>query len=241
MAETKKTGENRRKSPEAIADAYSSHPWWYDVRGFFILTFAYRSTVWSQVAFFESNIAKNHLEVAIGTGTLFDLILRWRRLRRRPSARITGIDYAHAMLEGARRRFKQSPSIVLERRDAGDLPYPDETFDSANIANAFHCFPDAIGSLREVLRVLKPSGTLAVNVLLYPKSTRGLDWVSHKINSWGIERGILVTPYTVAEVRKIVSRCGGLVVSEETTGNTYNAIIRRLDFPGNGGHRQASF
>ncbi|MGN2393366.1 class I SAM-dependent methyltransferase, partial [Pelomicrobium sp. G1] len=32
------------KTLEKIAQAYSSPPWWYDVRGFFILTFAYRST-----------------------------------------------------------------------------------------------------------------------------------------------------------------------------------------------------
>ena len=32
------------KSAEEIAEAYKSEPWWYDVRGFFILTFAYNST-----------------------------------------------------------------------------------------------------------------------------------------------------------------------------------------------------
>ena len=33
------------KTRDEIAEAYSSEPWWYDIRGFFILTFAYNSTI----------------------------------------------------------------------------------------------------------------------------------------------------------------------------------------------------
>src|SRR5207253_7871264 len=39
------------KSREEIAAAYSSPPLWYDIRGFFILTFAYNSTLPRQLRF----------------------------------------------------------------------------------------------------------------------------------------------------------------------------------------------
>ena len=43
------------KTREQIAAAYRSDPWWYDVRGFFILTFAYNSTLPGQMRFFGAN------------------------------------------------------------------------------------------------------------------------------------------------------------------------------------------
>ncbi len=58
------------KSRDEIAAAYASPPWWYDVRGFFILTFAYNSTIGRQLRFFGANFGPRHLEVACGTGTL---------------------------------------------------------------------------------------------------------------------------------------------------------------------------
>ena len=60
-------------SPEKVAQAYSSPPWWYDIRGFFILKLTYRSSLFAQIAFFEKNLRDKHLEVVIGTGTIFGL------------------------------------------------------------------------------------------------------------------------------------------------------------------------
>ena len=77
---------------DKIEAAYSSEPWWYDIRGFFILTFSYRSTLWNQIALFSKNIGENHLEVAIGSGTLFDIILKWRKLLAKPKSQITAVD-----------------------------------------------------------------------------------------------------------------------------------------------------
>jgi len=66
------------KSREEIAAAYDSQPWWYDLRGFFILTFAYNSTLTHQLRFFAPNFGARHLELACGTGTLLEMVLRWR-------------------------------------------------------------------------------------------------------------------------------------------------------------------
>lgn len=215
------------KSREEIAQAYSSEPWWYDVRGFLILTFAYRSTLWAQVRLFGHNIGPHHLEVAIGTGTLFDIILKWRKWKRLPSAHIVGIDYAEPMLAGAIHRFADQPNIELHHADVAALPFPDSSFDSANIANSVHCFPDVDAGFRDVFRVLKPGAPLAANVLLYARGPQPLRWIANKINAWGMRKGILFTPYQADDIRRRLQAAGFEIVREEIAGNTYNVIARK--------------
>jgi ubiquinone/menaquinone biosynthesis C-methylase UbiE len=222
------TGPTKTKTASEIAEAYSSPPWWYDVRGFFILTFAYRSTLWEQVALFAANIrGPRHLEMAIGTGTLFAIVDRWRRWRHMPAAHIVGVDYAEAMLAGAHRRFAGRSDVELHRADVADLPFPDASFDSANIANAVHCFPDVDAGLAEMARVMKPGAPLAVNVLLVPRGLRPLRTIAERIDRWGIRKGILVTPYEQDDIRRRIVAAGFEVRRESVTGNTYNVVATR--------------
>ncbi len=215
------------KTRDEIAEAYSSEPWWYDLRGFFILTFAYNSTIGTQLRFFGPNFGPEHLEVACGTGTLLEMILRWRRWKGLPKVKITGIDYAPSMLAGARKRFAKNPQVQVQHADAAQLPFPDNTFDTANIANSIHCFPTVDGALRDILRVLKPGGTLAANVLLYPTGWAPLRWIAQKINDWGIRKGILYSPFEQHVIRQKMLDAGYEVASEFKAGNTYNVIVRK--------------
>jgi ubiquinone/menaquinone biosynthesis C-methylase UbiE len=215
------------KSRDEIAEAYRSEPWWYDLRGFFILTFAYNSTLGSQLRFFGRNFGAEHLEVACGTGTLLELVLRWRRWKKMPRVHIVGIDYAESMLSGAKHRFAGNPDIELKHADAAALPFPDATFDTANIANSVHCFPDVDGALRDILRVLRPGGTLAANVLLYPRGPWPLKGIAERINRWGIRKGILYTPYQREDIRQRFLDAGFDVASEATAGNCYNILARK--------------
>ena len=215
------------KTRDEIAQAYVSEPWWYDVRGFFILTFAYNSTIGTQLRFFGPNFGPNHLEVACGTGTLLKMILRWRHRKNLPKVAVIGIDYAPSMLAGAKQRFAKDPQVQVQHADAAQLPFPDNTFDTANIANSIHCFPTVDGALRDILRVLKPGGTLAANVLLYPSGFAPLRWAAQKINDWGIRKGILYSPFEQDNIHQIMLSAGFDVVKQFKAGNTWNVIARK--------------
>lgn len=215
------------KTRDEIAQAYRSEPWWYDVRGFFILTFAYNSTLPAQLRFFGRNFGADHLEVACGTGTLLELVLRWRRWKGLPTVRIVGIDYAESMLAGALHRFRGQPDLSFQHADAAVLPFADNSFDTANIANSVHCFPDVAGALRGVRRVLKPNGTLAANVLLYPRAGGLLARIATRINDWGMRKGILYRPYQADEVRQLVRDAGFEIMSDEVSGNCLNLLARK--------------
>lgn len=215
------------KTRDEIAEAYSSEPWWYDLRGFFILTFAYNSTIGTQLRFFGPNFGPQHLEVACGSGTMLQMILRWRRWKKLPEVKVMGIDYAPSMLAGAKKRFEKDPAVSIQHADAAALPFPDNHYDTANIANSIHCFPTVDGALRDILRVLKPGGTLAANVLLYPSGLAPLRWAAQKINHWGIRKGILYSPFKREVIRQKMLDAGYEIASEFTAGNTWNVVARK--------------
>jgi SAM-dependent methyltransferase len=215
------------KTKDEIAAAYSSPPWWYNLRGLFILFFAYNSSIGSQLRFFGPNFGAQHLEVACGTGLAVEFLLRWRKKKGLPVPHITGIDYAESMLDGAKQRFAGNSSIELKHADAAKLPFADNTFDTANIANAVHCFPDVDGALLDVYRVLKSGGTLAANVLLYPRGPWPFNRIANCINRWAIRKGILYTPYELENIRQKIVNTGFEVVSESVSGNCYNVMCRK--------------
>jgi ubiquinone/menaquinone biosynthesis C-methylase UbiE len=215
------------KSRDEIAAAYSAPPWWYDIRGFFILTFAYNSTLSRQLRFFGPNLGPRHLEVACGTGTLLDLVLRWRKWKQLPAVQVVGIDYAESMLAGAIKRFAKEPRVELHHADAAALPFPDASFDTASIANSLHCLPDVEGALADIQRVLKPGGTLAANVLLYPRGPWPLKGIAERINRWGVKKGILYTPYERDDIRQRIVDAGFTIESEAVSGNCYEILVRK--------------
>lgn len=212
---------------DRVDRAYSDPAWWYNLRGLGILTFAYRTTVWSQVAFLEANVSSNHLEIPVGTGTLLSLVLRWRMLRRRPIGRIVAVDYSETMVAAARRAFARWPGVTVERGDVGNLQFADHSFESINIANGFHCFPDPDAALHEAWRVLQPGGTVATNVLLYPRGPQPLRWIARQIDEWGQRKGLLVSPFELDDIRGRFVSTGFALLSEDVRGNTVNLLARK--------------
>lgn len=97
------------------------------------------------------------LDVACGTGDL-SLVLA-----EAGAARIIGLDFCRPMLEIARRKaVAQSRSIPFVEGDALRLPFADETFDAVTIAFGLRNLAGVADGLRELRRVLKEGGRLAV-------------------------------------------------------------------------------
>ncbi len=71
---------------------------------------------------------------------------------------VTGVDQSDAMLEIARSNLPQATWV---QGSAEALPFDDATFDAALSAQAFHQF-DRVSALREMLRVLRPGGIVAI-------------------------------------------------------------------------------
>jgi SAM-dependent methyltransferase len=97
------------------------------------------------------------LDVACGTG------IYTRSIARR-AANVYGIDISQGMLEQARKLSEGEglDNVVLSRADVEKLPFTDDFFDAACCAGALHLFPDTVKALKEIGRVLKPEGPLAV-------------------------------------------------------------------------------
>lgn len=211
---------------------YESPSWWYDLRGFFILKLAYRGSLIRQILFFRRNILNNrdgeHMEAAIGSGTLCSLIfLTLGRRRRHSSPNIVGFDYAEQMLKGARKRFKNEPQVQLLAADVHALPFMDGKFQTVNVANAIHCFSKIEVAMGELFRVMKPGGTLATNVLLHPRGFRLQRWIAEKINRWGAKKGILHSAYNEDEFLGLAKQAGFVTVHKDVQGNALFVVLRR--------------
>jgi ubiquinone/menaquinone biosynthesis C-methylase UbiE len=117
--------------------------------------------------------------------------------------------------------------VEIARGDVAHLLYDDDAFESINIANGFHCFPDPDGALRETYRVLKPGGTLATNVLLYPRGLQPLRWIAQRIDDWGKRKGLLIEPFELDDIHHRFVEAGFSIVSEDVRGNTVNLLAQK--------------
>jgi len=100
------------------------------------------------------------LDLCCGTG---DMAFALRR--ESAQAHISGVDFSHAMLvraaskSAADRSIKPVPWVEA---DALQLPFPDESFDLVTSAFGFRNLADYDAGLREIHRVLRPSGEIGI-------------------------------------------------------------------------------
>jgi ubiquinone/menaquinone biosynthesis C-methylase UbiE len=78
---------------------------------------------------------------------------------------VVGVDLSESYLAMARMRAEQSAAGARACFQAGDiaaLPFDDNTFDMIWCAQSMYSLPDPLGALRELRRVVRPGGTVAV-------------------------------------------------------------------------------
>ncbi|HKW13285.1 MAG TPA: bifunctional demethylmenaquinone methyltransferase/2-methoxy-6-polyprenyl-1,4-benzoquinol methylase UbiE [Candidatus Krumholzibacteria bacterium] len=114
------------------------------------------------------------LDVATGTG---DVAIEVGR--RTSAARIVGLDPSSGMLAVARNKVGSDPRAALIEANALALPFPDASFDVVTIAFGLRNLPDYGQGVREMARVLKPGGRLAVLEFLPPSGATRLIFRSY--------------------------------------------------------------
>jgi ubiquinone/menaquinone biosynthesis C-methylase UbiE len=97
------------------------------------------------------------LDVACGTG----IVARTVADRLGGTGRVVGVDINDGMLAVARR---VRPDLDWRRADVAELPFPDGSFDTVLCQMALMFFPDRGGALREMARVARPGGAIALAV-----------------------------------------------------------------------------
>jgi demethylmenaquinone methyltransferase/2-methoxy-6-polyprenyl-1,4-benzoquinol methylase len=107
------------------------------------------------------------LDLATGTA---DLALAVARLH--PEASVVGVDPSTNMLALGRRKIEREglgARVALQHGGAEVLPFPPDRFDATCIAFGIRNVPDRHAALREMVRVTRPGGTVAILELSEPR------------------------------------------------------------------------
>jgi demethylmenaquinone methyltransferase/2-methoxy-6-polyprenyl-1,4-benzoquinol methylase len=108
------------------------------------------------------------LDLATGTG---DLAIDIARMH--PGAQVIGLDPSPRMLAVAQAKLARrglTDRVTLVRGDAQALPYASCEMDAATIAFGIRNVPDRPAALREMARVVRPGGRVAVLELGEPRN-----------------------------------------------------------------------
>ncbi len=136
---------------------------------------------------------------------------------------LVGLELDPEVIAKTARNVSQLPDITLARANIYQQPYPDNSFDGAILSEILEHVDDDVRGLREVYRVLKPGGVLAVTVpnANYPfwwdPINRTLEDVFRAHIQTGPLAGIWanhVRLYTREQLRKAVEEAGFIVEAE---------------------------
>ena len=108
--------------------------------------------------------AHDIVDMATGTG---DVALAMAR--RIPGVSVTGLDLSEGMLAEARRKAGGA-AVTFRQADCLATGLPDECADAVTVAYGVRNFADIAAGYREMARILRPGGTVAVLELSTPVS-----------------------------------------------------------------------
>jgi ubiquinone/menaquinone biosynthesis C-methylase UbiE len=100
------------------------------------------------------------LEIGFGPGVVIQCLAKLA-----VAGRIAGIDPSREMVEQARARNSatiQDGRVELRFGSVESLPFDDNSFDKALAINSMQVWPDTLASLREIRRVMKTGGRIAL-------------------------------------------------------------------------------
>jgi demethylmenaquinone methyltransferase/2-methoxy-6-polyprenyl-1,4-benzoquinol methylase len=151
---------------EQVADMFNNIAGKYDFLNHFLSMGIDRGWRKKAIASIKTVSPKNILDVATGTG---DLAIAASRLH---PDKIIGVDIAGQMLEVGRGKILSqglSGMIILQLADSEALPFADNSFDAITCAYGVRNFEHLEAGLKEMCRVMRPGGRLAILEFSNPK------------------------------------------------------------------------
>lgn len=145
------------------------------------------------------------LDAGCGTG----LLLEQEAQAVGSEGRAEGIDYSDAMLDHARERCAGLEQVCLQQGSIETLPFDEASFDAVSCTQALLYVEDMEKALREIYRVLKPRGRVAIIET---------DWSGAVVNSLDQEM-----------TRKIFD-AWGLAVANPNLPRRLAPILQRIGF-----------
>jgi ubiquinone/menaquinone biosynthesis C-methylase UbiE len=148
------------------------------------------------------------LDVATGSGGFVGFLLEGLK----DYAGITGIDVNERGAAAFAEAFKEQKNVRFEKMDAGQMTYPDASFDTVCIANSLHHMPDLPAALSEMKRVLRPGGTFIILEMYRDGQAETQLTHVHLHHWWGaVDRtqGVVHNEtYTRGEIKEIIAGLG---------------------------------
>ena len=139
---------------------------WYDFLNH--LLSLRRDVIWRQELVRGLNLAPSATVLDLAAGTL-DVSVEISR--QRPGSQVAAADFSLPMLRHGKEKLKlveSAGSILPVAADALALPFPGAEFDAVTIAFGVRNLPDRAKALKEMYRVLRPRGILAVLEFIPP-------------------------------------------------------------------------
>jgi SAM-dependent methyltransferase len=160
---------------------------------------------------------KTVLDCGCGRGFYLNMI------RAVSACRLYGLELEAEIIQKARANLAGLPGITLTQASIYRQPYADNSFDGVILSEVLEHIDDEIGGLREILRVLKPGGVLAITVpnANYPFWWDPINKTLETLFNRPIRSGPLagiwanhVRLYTAERLREVVL-AAGFIVEEE--------------------------
>jgi demethylmenaquinone methyltransferase / 2-methoxy-6-polyprenyl-1,4-benzoquinol methylase len=116
---------------------------------------------WRRFLVSRVDVGPEHTVLDVATGTAAVAI----ELTRRTGCRVVGLDQSPEMLSSARRRLhdaRLTARIELVEGSAERLPFGDASFDALTFTYLLRYVEDPAATMRELVRVVRPGGTIAM-------------------------------------------------------------------------------